>query len=100
MPNITELLKKLAPQSLTTVLETYINTWQEGGNTPFITLFLTQGSQITGEIIHISFEMEQLTLRTTEAENQLDVLFVHFEHIQAFKLHQLEKCEVFVGLLH
>jgi hypothetical protein len=99
-----EILSKLNPQKFPKVLQAYIQTWQLAGNTtenqtPLISILLPSGQVLFGEIVHIQFETQQISLRILQNSSGLDVAFIDFSSIQNFILHELEKCPIFVNEL-
>jgi hypothetical protein len=101
---MSEILSKLAPHKLEKVLKTYVKTWAynahtEYSPTPLVSFYLLGGNIIAGEIIHIDLEERMLSLRLFNEEKRLDVMFLDFGQIQAYTLHDLEKCPIFVNEL-
>ena len=96
-----EILKNISPKSLHQVLKAYVETWQlassgEEYKTPLISLYLLQGSIVSGEVINIDLEKESLRIRLMSKDNRIDVAYVDFKYIQAFSLHSLDVCGKFV----
>ncbi len=94
-------LQKLIPKSLEQVLEAYVRTWSLAGteeivDTPLMTIFLGQGSILKGEVIHVVFEDGMLSMRLSVQTPHVDTVFVEFRQIQAFTLHEVDTCPVFL----
>lgn len=93
------ILQKISSKTILQVLTAYIQTWQvqdDNNQTPNITLYLKQGSEVFGEVVDINFEDKKLCLSVLNVKKQLDVSFVSWESIEAFTLHSLDLCPIFV----
>ncbi|GAB4396082.1 MAG: hypothetical protein OHK0053_09040 [Microscillaceae bacterium] len=101
MNNIREILQKIAPKKLETVLNVFVLLWQKQARhpeweTPGLGIYLKQGQYLAGEVIQVDFQLELLGLRVGQEADSLHLTVVPFKEIAAFTLLHLEKCPEFV----
>jgi hypothetical protein len=101
---MTDLLQKLAPHKLDKVMRAYVKIWASNNQneyqaTPLISVYLSNGQVVSGEIIHIDLEDRMLSLRLLPEAQNLDVMFLSFDLIQTWVLHNLQQCPGFVDEL-
>lgn len=104
MENIAEILAQFSPKKLEIVLKTFVAVWQKQTRdtsiqTPHLGLHLSNGRFLMGELVQIDFPTELIGLRTGNQEESLDIHIIPFRNVEAYSLHHLQHCQVFVEVL-
>ncbi len=104
MDNIAEILAQFSPKKLEIALKTFVTVWQQQAKdtsiqAPHLGLHLCNGQFLVGELVQVDFPTEMIGLRTGNAEESLNIHIISFRNIEAYSLHHLEHCQVFVQLL-
>lgn len=104
MENIAEILAQFSPKKLEVVLKTFVAIWQQqikdtSIQTPHLGLHLSNGQFLVGELVQIDFPAELIGLRMGNHEESLDIHIIPFRKVEAYSLHQLQHCQIFVKAL-
>ncbi|NJO02262.1 MAG: hypothetical protein HC880_11755 [Bacteroidia bacterium] len=99
-----QILSRLVAKPIEKVLEAYVYTWGQSSadtlyTTPSLSVYLSQGNILKGDVVHVDFEQNMLSIQLPAEAGQMDVCLVSFAYIQAFTLHSIDRCAFFMDVL-